>query len=310
VTIGSWQDNFRTRIPSLSGFLERARHDRRNLAYDVLPLFASPGRRRLVARGLAAIGPKTAGFSPSAHARNWAYQLGRDGIVPSIPPVPDDRVIALRQYFESIACRDPYRAHLGSFRYDAPASPETNMGYYEAAQILAAPGVLDLFNDPVILETAELYLGCKPLIDNIGAWWSYPGRPAAKGTQRYHRDLDSFGGFKMFIYLTDVDADAGPHVFMKGSHLNPALPTGRACSDEAVRGSFGAGNEIAITGAAGSRFIADTFAFHKGLLPGQGRRLLLTAQYNVNASPHLPPEPLLSRKAGYDRDINRLIMRG
>ena len=307
--IGSWQDNFRTRIPSLRGFANRVRLDRRNLAYDLLPLFTTPGRRRLAARTLAALGPKTAGFAPSDQARAWQVQLEHDGIVPVIPAISADRVTALRRYFENIPCLDPYRAHLGSFSFDMPVSPETNMGYYDAAQILAAPDVLDLFNDPVILETAELYLGCKPLLDNIGAWWSYPGRPAAKGTQRYHRDLDSFGGFKMFIYLTDVDVDAGPHVFMKGSHQSALLPTGRACSDDAVRGSFGIENEIVVTGAAGSRFIADTFAFHKGLLPRRGRRLLLAAQYNVNASPHLPRLPLLSRRGGYDPDINRLIMK-
>ena len=307
--IGSWQDNFRTRIPSLRGFVQRVLGDRRNLAYDMLPLFASPGARGFVAQGLASLGSKTVEFMPSAQARIWHTQLEREGIVPAIPAVPEDQVATLRRYFENIPCLDPYRAHLGSFTFDAPASPETNMGYYDAAQILAAPGALDLFNDPIVLETAELYLGCKPLIDNIGAWWSYPGRPAAKGTQRYHRDLDSFAGFKLFIYLTDVDTDAGPHVFMKGSHLSALLPTGRACSDEAVHANFGADNEIAITGTAGSRFIADTFGFHKGLLPGQGRRLLLTAQYNVNASPHLPPSPSLLRRGGYDADINRLIMK-
>jgi hypothetical protein len=307
--IGSWQDNLRTRIPSLRGFLRRVSEDRRNLAYDLLPLFSSPGPRAFVARRLAQRRPRSAGFAPSPTAQSWVEQLRRDGIVPTMPAIPSDRVGALRRYFESEPCLDPYRAHLGSFAFDAPASPETNMGYYNAAQILAAPGFLDLFNDPVILETAELYLGCKPLLDNIGAWWSYPGRPAAKGTQRYHRDLDSFGGFKMFIYLTDVDDTAGPHVFMKGSHRSALLPTGRACSDEAVRASFGVDNEIAVTGAAGARFIADTFAFHKGLLPGQGRRLLLTAQYNVNASPHLPRVPVLQHVEGYDAEVNRLIMR-
>lgn len=307
--IGSWQDNLRTRIPSLGGFARHVAADRRNLAYDLLPLFTTPRRRSLVARGLAALRPKSPGFAPSVTSQVWVGQLDHDGIVRAIPPLDPARVEELRRYFEGVPCLDPYRAHLGSFAFDSPPSPETNMGYYSAEQILAGPGVLDLFNDPAILGAAELYLGCKPLIDNIGAWWSYPGRPAAKGTQRYHRDLDSFGGFKMFVYLTDVDAAAGPHVFMRGSHRSPLLPTGRACSDDAVRAGFGMANEIAVTGSAGTRFIADTFGFHKGLLPDRGRRLLLTAQYNVNASPHLPREPVLARREGYDAEINRLLMR-
>ncbi len=306
--LGSWQDNLKTRIPSFAGFFRRVRADRRNFAYDILPLFAHPRSRACVARVLAWRRPRSSGFTPSTAARDWAALLRRDGIVPSLPPVPVELVAEIRDYFEAIPCRDPYRAHLGPFRFDAPPSPETNMGYYDAGQILRAPHVLGLFNDPVILETAELYLGCKPLLDNCGAWWSYPGRPTAKGTQRFHRDLDAFAGFKLFVYLTDVEAADGPHVFVRGTHENPQLPTGRACSDELVHAAFGRENEIAVTGKAGSRFIADTFGFHKGLLPSRGRRLLLSAQYNVNASPHLPPAPVLPRTPLYDAEINSLVM--
>jgi len=188
-------------------------------------------------------------------------------------------------------------------------SLETNMGYFDIAQILQAPHVLALFNDRRVLETAELYLGCKPLLDNIGCWWSYGDRPAAKGTQRYHRDFDSIRGFKLFLYLTDVDDGSGPHVFMKGSHTSPLLDTGKAQSDEAVRGTFGPENEVRMTGPAGTWFLADTFGFHKGALPSTGRRLILVAQYNVNRTPHLPPAPVMARPSeGLDPFVNRLLL--
>jgi len=288
--------------------MSRALADRRHAVYDLLPLFSTPRSRWAATWLCAKFRPKTKDFSPSTTALDWSGRLTRDGIVSPLPPVPRPVINAIRGYFEATLCIDPYRAHLGPFRFDAPPSPETNMGYYGAPQILAAPHVIDLLNDPVILETAEHYLGCKPLLDNLGAWWSYPGRPAAKGTQRYHRDFDSFGGFKLFIYLTDVDAESGPHMFMKQSHRLPHLATGRACPDDLVYRWFGEENEVAVTGPAGSRFIADTFGFHKGLLPGQGRRLLLTAQYNVNASPHLPRTPVLAMQSGYDPAVNRAIM--
>ena len=306
--IEEWGDRFRTRIPSIRGFLARAAADRRNLIYDLLPLFSTPRARNKVRRLFAAVRPKTAGFSPSASALAWTDRLVTDGIMPSLPPVSEPMISEMRTYFEATPCVDPYRAHLGEFRFDQPASPDTNMGYYGVAQILAAPHVLGLFNDPQILETAERYLGCKPLLDNIGAWWSYPGRTAAKGTQRYHRDFDSFGGFKLFIYLTDVDAEAGPHVFMKGSHRSPLLDTGRACPDELVYRWFGEENETTVMGPAGTRFIADTFGFHKGLLPTCGRRLLVSAQYNVNASPHIPRERPDAFVGGFDPEINSLIL--
>jgi len=167
-----------------------------------------------------------------------------------LPGLPDGWVDRMRDYFQTETCVDPYRSHLGRFRWDAVPSPETNMGYFSVEQILRAPHALDLFNDPSVLETAELYLGCKPMLDNIGAWWSYGDRPVAKGTQRYHRDFDSIRGFKLFLYLTDVDETSGPHVFMKGSHASPRLDTGKAQSDAAVRAAFGAANEIQVVGPA------------------------------------------------------------
>lgn len=183
------------------------------------------------------------------------------------------------------------------------------MGYFSAADIVAAPHLMTLFNNPVVLEVAELYLGCKPLLDNLGAWWSYGDRPAAKGTQRYHRDLNSLRGFKLFIYLTDVDEASGPHVFMRGSHRSAQLDTGKAMPDHAIHDAFGAQNEVCMTGPAGTWFLADTFGWHKGALPRTGRRLLIAAQYNINRTPHLPRHPVANAAdPAFDRFVNRLLL--
>jgi hypothetical protein len=300
----------RTRIPSTAQFLRRVRADPRHLSYDLLPIVSTPRARARIARLIALCRPKTAGFAPSASACRLYRDLVTDGITPPLPPLPADVVEEIRRYFEAVPCHDPYRPHLGAFPFDAPASPDTNMGYFSVAEILAAPHVLALFNDPVVLETAELFLGCKPLLDNIAGWWSFGGRPAARGTQRYHRDLDSLRGFKLFIYLTDVDVASGPHVFMRGSQASDRLDTGRALSDETIHAAFGAENERIMTGPAGTRFLADTFGWHKGLLPMSGRRLMLVAQYNINRTPHLPLRPVMAApNSGYDPFVNRLILR-
>jgi hypothetical protein len=300
----------RVRIPSTVQFLRRVQADPRRFSYDLLPIVATPRARDRLAKLIALWRPKTLGFAPGAAARRLHQLLVTDGITPPLPPVPDAQVAAMRAYFETVPCHDPYRPHLGCFPFDAPASLETNMGYFTVPEILAAPHVLDLFNDPVVLETAELFLGCKPLLDNIAAWWSFGDRPSAKGTQRYHRDLDSLKGFKLFVYLTEVDATSGPHVFMRGSQASDRLDTGSALSDETVHAAFGAENEVAMTGPAGTSFLADTFGWHKGLLPQSGRRLMLVAQYNINRTPHLPPLPVMAAPDGsYDRFVNRLILR-
>lgn len=305
----SLKEHFKTRIPSVPDFMRRVAADPRRFAYDLLPLASTPAARARIARLIAVARPKTPDFRPSDTARAWDLLLRTDGITPALPALPDGWVATMRDYFQAETCIDPYRAHLGRFRWDAVPSPETNMGYFDAAQIVRAPHVLEIFNDPHVLQTAELYLGCKPLLDNIGCWWSYGDRPVAKGTQRYHRDFDSIRGFKLFLYLTDVDAMSGPHVFMKGSHASPLLDTGKAQSDEAVRAAFGADNEVQMIGPAGTWFLADTFGYHKGALPTTGTRLILVAQYNVNRTPHLPSAPVMPRPDDrLDPFVNRLLL--
>jgi hypothetical protein len=305
----SLAEKFRARIPSVGQFLRQARTDPRSIAYNLLPIASTPQARDRLARLVARFRPKTPGFAPSETARRLHAQLETDGITAAQPLLPAGSVAELRHYFETTLCADPYRPHLGAFRFDAPASPETNMGYFSAPDVVAAPHLMKLLNDPDVLAAAELYLGCKPMLDNLGVWWSFGDRPAAKGTQRYHRDLDSLRGFKLFIYLTDVDEASGPHVFMRGSHRSAKLDTGKAMTDQAIHDAFGAENEIRMTGPAGTWFLADTFGFHKGALPRTGNRLLIAVQYNVNRTPHLPRRPVAkSADPSLDPFVNRLLL--
>lgn len=310
--VEAFQIKARTRIASPGQYLRKIRHDGRYAIYDLLPILTDPDLRDRLATVIAWNRPRTPHFHPSLIARDWCRTLMRDGITPLLPSIDPSIVADLRGYFENTVCHDPFRPHLGWFQPDAPASPDSNMGYHSVEQILQAPHVMDLFNDPQVLETAELYLGCKPILDNIGCWWSYGGetfgaREAAKGTQRHHRDLDSLRGFKIFFYLTDVGEDGGPHVFVKGSHRSRLLSTGRALTDSEVEAAFGRDDTVAMTGPAGSWFLGDTYGVHKGALPRRGRRLLLSAQYNINRTPHGPRHPLLSRTAcGHDPFVNQI----
>lgn len=316
--ICSFLDNVRTRIASPRSYWRKAMADPRHAIYDILPIVTDPVLRDRLAALIAARRPRTPGFHPSLEARDWCRTLEKDGITPLLPPMDPAIAGDLRAYFENTPCHDPFRPHLGWFRPDSPPSPESNMGYHGIDQILQAPHVLALFNDPQVLETAELYLGCKPILDNIGCWWSYGGasfggREAAKGTQRHHRDLDSLRGFKIFFYLTDVDEDGGPHIFVKGSHRSRLLSTGRALTDAQVEAAFGTADTATMTGPAGSRFLGDTYGVHKGALPRRGRRLLLSGQYNVNRTPHGPTVPPLDRRSpavpdGLDPFVNQIYV--
>lgn len=304
------RDHRWVRIPSWRHFIRRAMQDGRFARYDLLPLLSTPRARDRMARFIARFRPKSTLSVEQDQATAWCNLLRLEGITQTLPPWPADWIAEIRQYFEQVTAHDPYRPHLGRFRFDGVPSDEINMGYFDPSQILAAPYVWrGIFNDPRVLAAAECYLGCKPILDNIGAWWSFGNRPAAKGTQRWHRDFDSIRGFKLFVYLSDVGPDQGPHVFLRRTHRDARLGTGIAQDEAVLYDIFGRSMEDVKIGPAGTWFLADTFGFHRGALPIHGNRLLLSAQYSINASPHMPRHQVWPPLPdGLDPHINQLFL--
>jgi len=293
----------------LDEIMTRARSDRRNLLYDLLPLTGGPRRRRWLARLITRLYPRTAGFAPCAQAQSLCRQVEERGYSEAFRLVDAETLAGLQAWFRERPCHDRYRPHLGRFRPDAVPSDETNLGFYEADEILAAPGALELFNHPVLLDLAELYLGCRPTLDNVQCWWSFAGRPAAKGTQWYHRDWDNIRSVRFFLYLTDVDETSGAHQFVTGSHLSEEMVEINRIPDERVLATYGADQVATLTGPAGTCLVADTFGVHRGLLPRERSRLMMTVQYGVWRSPHGPARPILRRPSPrYDPYVNRIYL--
>lgn len=304
----SLRERLKTRVPSFQRFIERARADARNPAYDLLPLL-NLGQRDAFTKTLAAFSPKTTDLTLSQAARDMVTQLRTDGVTAYQPPLSAPVLNGLLDYFKATPCHDPWRGHLGTFPWDQPASEETNIGYYHWEEVLNAPGMVALMNAPDVLAVAEAYLGCKPTIDNIGCAWSYPGRDTAKGVQRFHRDYDCARSFKAFYYLTDIDMESGPHCYVRGSHRDRRLETGKAQTDAAIVETFGAVDVLTLAAPAGTWFLEDVYGFHKGLLPTAKPRLLLSVEYNLYPSPLSPKAPLVDRAPHYDPYINRLFLK-
>jgi hypothetical protein len=63
---------------------------------------------------------------------------------------------------------------------------------------------------------------CKPTISALGLRWSFPVPGQSSALQMFHRDSEDWRYLKVLVYLTDVDEDAGPHVYLHGSHLTQA----------------------------------------------------------------------------------------
>jgi len=143
-----------------------------------------------------------------------------------------------------------------------------------------------LKTDPILRKIAALYLQTTPVHVSSILWWSFPANSnllqKSKSAQVFHCDLDDFRFLKFFFYLTDVDTESGPHIFIRGSHIKKPffrqLLRGRA-SEAWLQKYYSPEEIISICGSAGFGFVEDTYGHHKGTSPKSKRRLILQIEY-------------------------------
>ena len=170
-------------------------------------------------------------------------------------------------------------------RYE-PAAPRAVRYDYPVAELLAQPEVQDLMADASLLALAQRYLNARPRLDVLSMWWhtNFHSQPDSEAAQYYHFDLDRFKWLKVFVYLTDVGPQDGPHSFIQGSHAPGAIPQeflqrGYArLPDEDVLGSYGAAREVRFTAPRGTIIVEDTRGLHKGNPVSGNSRLILQLQ--------------------------------
>lgn len=182
---------------------------------------------------------------------------------------------------------------------------------YRYADVIHTPHLLELALDPTILGIVGDYLGCLPLITEMNLLWTNPsGKPECG--QSFHRDQNDFRWVTMFVYLTDVDADSGPHCFVRGTHrhdsfvelLKEKLVDPVNCEVAEAVGinlsdlpksaytidyhrlnpfyivAFGDRRDF-ITGPAGTIVLEDTRGLHYGVPPRTRSRLAFWAVYGT-----------------------------
>lgn len=159
---------------------------------------------------------------------------------------------------------------------------------YKTSDLLANPDVQNLLSDPSLLTLAEAYLGKAPKVDVLSMWWHFHfhDQPDSNAAQLYHFDLDRPRWLKVFIYLTDVGPDNGPHSFIQGSHRPGTIPDDILkrgyvrLSDTEVTSIIGEHQEKVFTAPRGSIIVEDTIGLHKGgVVQGSGR-LILQLQFS------------------------------
>lgn len=141
-----------------------------------------------------------------------------------------------------------------------------------------------LIFDPLIIEIISRYLGIKkPKLIHLCMWWTFKSNNtlgSSEAAQLYHYDLDHIKWLKVFIYLTDVGNDDGPHVYIPKSHISgnknyKLLERGYSrVNDDEMREQQKI-EPKRVLGPAGSIIIGDTKCFHKGSPVISNSRLVL-----------------------------------
>lgn len=188
-------------------------------------------------------------------------------------------------------------------------SSDVTLADYSLATVLSCPLIMGLINDPEVLSLAGAYLGCCPTLSSVGLRWSFPSQAKVSDVQKFHRDPDDWRFVKLFVYLTDVDENSGPHVYVRGSHRSDLQMRARPYDLPYIEKEYGKDAALAVVGQRGTAFMADTLGIHMGRPPADRPRLMLIAQYSL-----LPvyafkyhPQALLP-KPDVDPYVNRLIV--
>ena len=222
-----------------------------------------------------------------------------------LAPVDAAAVADMRAYFETQMV-DP-----GEGRPLCPleATEGANIAQYPMQAVVGCPHLAAIASDPATVAAVERHLGAVPTILGFTAWWSFAGREEPREAQFFHFDLDDYRICKLFLYLTDVDADSGPHVYMEGTHRPDLViqarrtwPGGETDFDawylQRLRKSDAEVEQVfkrppaVLTGPSGTTFVVNTRGIHKGLLPGTRDRLICQVLYGVSPRIQETLEPL------------------
>jgi hypothetical protein len=219
--------------------------------------------------------------------------------------VGPEKAASMRAWFEQHPVHDHYGGTAGDF-LPHEASERTHVGTFRDLVTLQAPHALAIANDPRVLDLVGTALGAKPIISLMSAWWSIPHPGEAREAELFHRDVDDWRFVKLFVYLTDVDEESGPHAYVPGSHRSSKLREIRRYTDSEVEAAY-PGGVMTITGRAGDAFLENTQGLHRGVPPKSRLRLLFQVIYSLSKSPYGPARPIASRADFPDLELDPYI---
>jgi tetratricopeptide (TPR) repeat protein len=229
----------------------------------------------------------------------------------------DDKVSDIVSYFKNTPL---FNGHIpiysdGQPRLLGEGAESYPFGSYTLGDILNAPHLLDLVNDPLILSIAAAHLGCTPSLYALNVWWSFSqADEEPQSSQVFHRDLDDYKFCAVINYLTDVENSNGPHEYIRQTH-RPDLIESLFEQKGKPRVTFAKGDQTAtfdlapsnlfvggghgldplytdvfsdqidvFLGKKGDAFIINPYGLHRGRILTKGRRLAFWARYGMGAN--------------------------
>jgi hypothetical protein len=176
-------------------------------------------------------------------------------------------------------------AEISNRKIDPDNPPRCVAAYAKSSDVAASQLFNDFCNDPLLLHLASRHMDAKVHSIDSTLWYSFSSsEPSADAAQLFHYDLDTLRWLKVFVYLTDVGPDNGPHEYVPGSHKPGAKPVQlmnrdyARLSDQEVD-EYCARPRKSICGERGTVILGDTRCFHKGNAVSSGYRLIFSPIY-------------------------------
>jgi hypothetical protein len=146
--------------------------------------------------------------------------------------------------------------------------------------------------NPRLLNIANAYLGMWAKLEYVDVWYTPPAEEGERrSSQRWHRDFNDRHLLKAFLYLVDVDAEAGPFEYVPRSapgneldHLWPWRPLGENYPPDEELAAKIADRAVTFTAPKGTIILCNTAGFHRGGFATGKPRVLATVTYSSPAS--------------------------
>ncbi|RED49676.1 phytanoyl-CoA dioxygenase family protein [Aestuariispira insulae] len=228
-----------------------------------------------------------------------------------LPQLDEDRIRDMRDYLSA----QPVLDHkTRTEMHIEEARQHNHVATIPERQVINCPHLFEILLSPEVINLVGATLGATPVLINLASWWSFARPGEAREAQLFHMDVDDYRFCKLFIYLTDVDEETGPHTYVPTTHRLDVIEAAQARArdpsafvkwyveslrktDEEVAHHFGI-EPVKITGPAGSRMLVNTFGLHKGTKPERADRLLCQATFGITTAQSHFFEPITPGQPG------------